>query len=382
MYRFLQLHYILLSYVHSVCAPHHPCRHLLLYVLSLSPQSPLHLHLLQAKPSTPLQEATTINPSADASDAATTSSPALSLHITSPQGGVSRTPSKPSPLTTSVTAAPQLQASSGCDADVEMDSAPDCDHDSLYDHVVLETGKESNQSSAEPVGTSMPVQAEEDQQAEPSHSHPLIPSFSSRLEENDPISLVKQVFSSWPCIVATVLGYAPNCLHSTTSSSKRTCDSDSHVASSDSHMKPGHVTVLDAFLQRLLYSTHTQLINTFFTTVTEKITCDLEQEDAAKYFQKEDGSYSFDKVPLQEGSVGLVVGGVLLRAVIRLLTVEFSKPLGASTSTLNRVTPTESSGNADEEDVDLLPPPSRRQQQLLRNSATQEKAQNVYPVIK
>ena len=313
------------------------------------------------------------------SDAPAMSSPSSSLQLGSPQGGISRTPSKPSPLTTSVTAAPQPPTSSGGDEDAEMTSAPDCERDNLYDHVVLDTRKESTQSSAEPLGISTPVQAEEDQQMEPSHSNLLISGSSSRLEVNDSISLVKRVFSSWPCIVSTVLGYTPNCMHSATSSSKLRGGSE---LNGDSHMKAGHVTVLDAFLQKLLYSAHTQLINTFFTTVIEKITYDLEQENAARYFQKEDGSYSFDKIPLEEGSVGLVVGGVLLRAVIRLLTVEYSKPMGASTTTLHRVTPTESSGHADEEDLDHHPSQGRRQQQPLRNTNTQEKSQNVYPVIK
>lgn len=335
---------------------------------------------LQAKPTTLPQEPATLNPSVDASDAATASSPSQPLHTTSPHSGVSRTPSKPSPLTTSVNAAPQ-QTRSGGDTDVEMASAKGCDHDNLYDHVVLDMGQESNKSTTLMFDTSAPVQTEEDQQAEPSHSNAHISGGGIPSMGNDPFSLVMRIFSSWPCIVATVLGYIPNCIHSSASVNEQRGGSKSLPASGEGHMKPGHVTVLDAFLQKLLYSTHTQLISTFLTTIIEKITDDLRREEVAGYFQKEDGSYSFEEIPLHEGTVGLVVGSVLIRAIIRLLTVEHSRPLGASTTSLHRATPNEASGIAEEEDLDLPPPPGRRQQ-LCRDSSMEEKAQNVYSIIR
>ena len=351
-----------------------------LSVPSFSPHSSPLLPFLQAKPTTLPQEPATLNPAVDAPDAATASSPSQPLHTTSPQSGVSRTPSKPSPLTTSVNVAPQ-QARSGGDTDVEMASAMDCDHDNLYDHVVLDTGQESNKSATLVFDTSAPVQTEEDQQSEPSHSNPHISGSGIPSMESDPFSLVMRIFSNWPCLVATVLGYIPSCMHATASVNEQRGGSESLPASSEGHMKPGHVTVLDAFLQKLLYSTHTQLISAFFTTIIEKIADDLQREDAAGHFQKEDGSYSFEEIPLHEGTVGLVVGSVLIRAIIRLLTVEHSRPVGASTTSLHRATPNEASGNAEEEDLDPPPPPGRRQQ-LCRDSSVEEKAQNVYSIIK
>ena len=317
----------------------------------------------------------------------TARSPSPTLNPTPPNSGVGKTPSKPSPLTTtSVTARP---ANSQGDADVVVASTSVCNNGSMYDRVVLDAGQESKKSPSLVCGTSTPIQAEDDQQAEPSQSVPPMSGVDATSTENDPLSLVLQIFSNWPCIVATVLGYTPTCLHSTASLNEQRGGRESLAGSSDQqHMKPGHVTVLDAFLQKLLYSRNTQLINTFFTTVIEKMTDDLQKEDAAQYFQKNDGSCSFEEIPLLEHTVGLVVGSVLIRAMVRLLTVEHSRPLGATAASVQPGTPNEASDNAEDEDLDPPPPPppplhpGRRQQQLSQNSSMEEKAQTVYSIIK
>lgn len=310
--------------------------------------------------------------------APTAPAPSPTLHPTPPNSGVGKTPSKPSPLTTaSVTARP---ANSQDDADVEVASTS---VGSMYDRVALDADRQESKKSPSVVsGTSTPIGAEDDQQEEPSRLIP--PTSGVGVPESDPLSLVLRIFSNWPCIVATVLGYTPTCLHSTGSFNEQRGGHESIAGSSEQqHMKPGHVTVLDAFLQKLLYSRNTQLISTFFTTVIEKMTDDLQKEDAAQYVQKKDDSYSFEEIPLLEHTVGLVVGSVLVRAMVRLLTVEHSRPMGATTASVQPGTPNEAGDNAEDEDLDPPPPPpSSRRQQLSQNSSMEEKAQTVYSIIK
>ena len=336
---------------------------------------------LQPKTTTLQQESMPLKPS---TDVATVSSAFQPPHTASPQSGVGKTPSKPSPLTTSVSAVTQ-STSSGGEADVGVASTSVCERDNLYDHVALNTKKESVKSSLLAFGASAPVQAESNQKAETSRSDPPISGGGLPSTEDDPLSLVLQIFSNWPCAVATILGYTPNCLHSAASINEQGSGSESLSGSEESLMKPGHVTVLDAFLQKLLYSANTQLINTFFTTVIEKVAEDLQRDNAARYFQKEDGSYSFEEIPLHKGTLGLVVGSVLVRALVRLLTVEHSRPTGASSGSLNPTAPNEASDNAEEEDLGPPPPPPPppgRRQHLSQSSSMEEKARNVYSLIK
>jgi E3 ubiquitin-protein ligase EDD1 len=179
----------------------------------------------------------------------------------------------------------------------------------------------------------------------------------------DSIYILKRLFSNWSCVVTTILGYFPSCLHQDDK-----CPEDS--ASCQFTLEPGHVAHLDNFVQMLLYSRHKFLLYEFIKTVIHHMNADMADVNVELIYAK---ILSNSEVTLSKKTVGVVVGCVLLRSLVRLLTVEHSRPNGVTMTVTSSNSSSEASPSPD------IPTSSRAQ----RNGTNDQKQiLEVYKALK
>ena len=155
------------------------------------------------------------------------------------------------------------------------------------------------------------------------HKH-LSDGSSQRL--NELAGLTERLFSNWPCILATVLGYFPTCLSRSKNYPQKTHAQTTTAGDGPPLLEAGHVAQLDDFVQVMLYSGHSALVNQFIKTVIEHMNAST-ATDVSGIFSK---ILKNDRVTLSEENLGVVVGCVLLRSLVRLLVVEHSRPNGVA----------------------------------------------------
>ena len=149
-------------------------------------------------------------------------------------------------------------------------------------------------------------------------------SDSSSQGSNELVGLVERLFSNWPCILATVLGYFPTCMSRSKNSPQKTRGQNTTAGDVPHLLEAGHVAQLDDFVQVLLYSGHSALMNQFIKTVIERMNAST-ATNVSEIFAK---ILKNDRVTLSEENLGIVVGCVLLRSLVRLVVVEHSRPNG------------------------------------------------------